>query len=115
MIVLVPITIAVPAVLVLIPPAVLLAPATFSRLMQSAALVIGLRAVVSMPLDGPVEFMVSLNDSTLTAVDILGVKAWRCAEEHNCAQDCAGKYGHRCGERLVPNGHEWCLRASRIL
>jgi len=97
MIVLVPIAIGVPAALVLIPPAVLLAPATFSRLTQSVALVIGLRAVVSMPLDGPVEFMVSVNDSTLTAVDILGVKAWRCAEENNCAQDCARKYGYRCG------------------
>jgi hypothetical protein len=92
MIVIVPITIAVPAVLVLIPPAVLLAPATFSRLMQSVALVIGLRAVASMSLDGPVEVLVSVNDSTLTAVDILGVKAWRCAEENRCAQDCACKY-----------------------
>jgi hypothetical protein len=115
MIVLVPITIGVPAVLVLVPPAVLVAPATFSRLMQSAALVIGLRAVASMPFDGAVEFMVGVNDSTLTAVDILGVKAWRCAEEYNCAQDCAGEYGYRCAERLVPTGHEWCLRASRIL
>jgi hypothetical protein len=89
MIVLVPITIGVPAVLVLIPPAVLLAPATFSRFTQSVALVIGLRAVVSMSLDGPVEVLVSMNDSTLTAVDILGVKAWRCAKENHGAQDGA--------------------------
>jgi hypothetical protein len=106
MIVLVPITIAVPAVLVLIPPAVLLVPATFSRLPQAVALVICLRAVVSMSLDGPVEVLVSMNDSTLTVLDILGVKAWRCAEENHCAQDCAGKDGYRCGERLVPTCHE---------
>ena len=35
-----------------------LAPATFSRLAQLVALVIGLSAVASMSLDGPVEFMV---------------------------------------------------------
>ena len=70
---LVPIAFGAPAVFVLIPPAVLLAPATFSRIAQFTALVICLPAVATMPLDGLVEFMLGVGDPALAAVDLFRV------------------------------------------
>ena len=88
-VVLVPIVLGAPAVLVFIPPAMLLAPATLASFVQFATLVIGLPAVAAMFLDGLVEFVVGVSDSTLTAVDVFGVKPRRCAEEKDCAQERA--------------------------
>jgi len=88
-VVLVPIAVGVPAVVVFIPPAMLLAPATLARFVQFTALVICLLAVVSMFLDRLVEFMLRVNDPALTPVNVFGVKSWRCAEEKDCAQERA--------------------------
>lgn len=89
MIALVPIVVGVPAVVVFIPPAMLLAPATLSRFVQFTALAICLLAVASMFLDCLVEFMLRVGDPALTPVDVFGVKSWRWAEEKDCAQERA--------------------------
>ena len=79
-IVFVPVTLGVPAVLVFVPPAMLFAPATFADFMELAALVIGLTAIASMALDGAVEFMFLVGDAALAAVDLVGVQPWRRGE-----------------------------------
>ncbi len=89
MVVLVPIAVGTPAVLVFIPPAMLLTPATLSGFMQFATLVICLFAVASMFLDGLVEFMLGVSDATLAAVDVLSMKTRQCGEEKDCCQDRA--------------------------
>ena len=89
MVALVPIAVGVPAVVVFIPPAMLLAPAALSRIVQFTPLLICLLAVASMFLDCLVEFMLGVSDPALTPVDVFGVKSWRCAEEKDGAQDRA--------------------------
>ena len=86
-VVLVPIVLGAPAVLVFIPPAMLLAPATLASFVQFATLVIGLPAVAAMFLDGLVEFMVGVSDSTLTAVDVFPVQPWCSGKRQSCGQD----------------------------
>jgi hypothetical protein len=76
-IVLVPITVFVPAVLVFIPPLMPLAPATLPRLVQFTTFVICLFAVASVFLDCFVEFMLGVSDSALTAVLVFGLKPGR--------------------------------------
>jgi hypothetical protein len=93
---LVPVVLGAPAMLVFIPPAMLLAPAMLARFVQLAPLMIRLPAVASMSLDGLVEFMVGVRDPALTPVDVFGVKSRRCSEEKHCAQDRAEKDGRCC-------------------
>jgi hypothetical protein len=88
-VVLVPIVFGAPAVLVFVPPAMLLTPATLSGFVQFTTLVIGLPAVATMSLDGLVEIVLGVSDSTLTAVDVFRVKPWHSSEKQNCGQDCA--------------------------
>jgi hypothetical protein len=80
-VVLVPIALRVPAVFVFIPPPVTFTPATLSRLVQFAALVVCLSAVASMFLDGFVEFMIGMSDPALAAVVVFGVKPRYCGEK----------------------------------
>ena len=80
-IVFVPVVVGVPAVFVLVPPAVMFAPATFAGFVQFVALVIGLTAVASMALDGAMELMFLVGDAALAAVDFIGVQPWRSGEE----------------------------------
>lgn len=93
MVVFVPIAFGAPAVFVLIPPAVPLPPATFSRGVQFTPLVICLPAVAAMSLHGLVEFMLGMSNPALTAVDVLGVKRGKSRKEKDCCQDRAGKDG----------------------
>jgi hypothetical protein len=86
---LVPISFGPPAVFVLIPPAVLLAPTAFSRRVQFATFVIGLAAVASMVLDGLMEIMLSMSHPALAAVDILRVKPRKSCKDKHCHQDRA--------------------------
>jgi hypothetical protein len=86
---LVPIAVGAPAVLVLIPPSMLLTPATLSRFVQFATLVIGLPAVPSVSLDGLVEFMLSVSYSPLAAVNVFCVNAWRSGKQQGCGQERA--------------------------
>jgi hypothetical protein len=86
-VVLVPIAVGPPAVLVFIPPAMLLAPASFSRRTKFAAFVIGLPAVAPMLLDGLVEFMIGMSHAALATVDVFCLKFGHCGERQSRRQD----------------------------
>lgn len=77
----VPVTFFVPAMLVFVPPAMMLAPATLARFMQFAAFVIGLAAAPSVAFDGLVEYMFCVPDPPLAAVTAFGVRARRRGEQ----------------------------------
>jgi hypothetical protein len=80
-VVFVPVALGVPSVFVFVPPLVTFTPATLPGRVQFTALVGCLTAVVSMFLDGLVEFMIGMSDPALTAVIVLGVKLWECGEK----------------------------------
>jgi hypothetical protein len=79
-VVLVPVALGVPAVLVLIPPAVPFGPAVLAGFVQFAAFVICLATVASMFFDCLVEFVVGVGDPALASVNVLGMKAGRGTE-----------------------------------
>jgi hypothetical protein len=82
---LVPVAICVPAVVVFIPPPMLLTPATLPRIVQFTTLVVCLAAVASVFLDCFVEFMVGVGDPALTSVLVFCLKAWHCgAKQKRC-------------------------------
>jgi hypothetical protein len=105
-VVLVPVAFGAPAVLVFIPPAMLLTPATLARFMQFTTFALGLPAVASVSLNGLVKFMLSVSDSALAAVDVFCVEPWRCGEEQGCGQDRARENGYSCGGKLWLTIHE---------
>ena len=86
-VVFVPVALGVPAVLVFIPPAMMLTPATFPHFVQFAAFVIGLAAVAAVAFNSLVKFMLGVSDATLTAVDVFSVQHW--SEEEDRAQNRA--------------------------
>jgi hypothetical protein len=61
-----------------------LTPATLSRCVQFATLVIGLPAVPSVPLDGLVEFVLGMSNSPLAPVNVFCVNAWRSGNQQGC-------------------------------
>ena len=75
MVVVVPVAFGVPAVFVFVPPSVIFTPAALARLVQFVALVVCLRAMASMFLDGLVEFMLRVNDPALAPVLVFGVES----------------------------------------
>ena len=87
MVVVVPVAFRAPAVLVLIPPPMPLAPTTLPRLVQFTTLVIRLRAVSSVSLDCLVEFMVRVSDSALTLVDTFCLNARHCGAKQNRSEN----------------------------
>ncbi len=109
MVVFIPIMFGAPAMLVFIPPAMPLAPAALSRLVQFTALVIGLAAVASMTLDGFMQFMLGVLDAALTAINIFGVKSRYRAEENGCGEDRAGKDLCGCACKLATRNHKLSL------
>jgi len=92
-VVLVPITLGAPPMFVLVPPPMLLAPATLSRFVQFMTLVLGLRAVASMPLDSFMQFMLGMSDAALTTVDVLAVKARYRREKYSHTESRSGQEG----------------------
>jgi hypothetical protein len=88
-VVLVPVTLRMPAMLMLVPPSVTLTPATLARRVQFATLAVGLSAVTSVTFDGLMEIMLCVNDSPLAAVVVFGVELWDGGEKQRCCQhDC---------------------------
>ena len=83
-VVFVPIVFGAPAMLVFIPPPVLLAPATFAGFVQLAALMISLSAVASVLLDGLVKLMLGMLDAPLASVGIFGMSTRHCGEPQSC-------------------------------
>ena len=112
---LVPVVLGAPAAVVFVPPAMLLAPATLASFVQFATLVIGLPAVAAMFLDGLVEFVVGVSDSTLTAVDVFGVKPWPDGKKQRRDQDCARKEGPCGGGNLLATSHRLFLSMSMAI
>jgi len=82
-VVLVPITLGAPAVLVLVPPPMPLAPATLSSGVQFTAFVVRLGAVASMLLDGLVKLMLGMSHPPLTPVVIFSVNPWDYGEQQS--------------------------------
>jgi hypothetical protein len=91
---LVPVTLGAPAVFVLVPPAMLLAPATLSRRVQLATLVIGLAAVAAMALDGLVEFVLGVSDAALAAVDIVRLQSRHSGNHQDSGQEDSRERGN---------------------
>ena len=108
-VVFVPVAVGAPPVLVFIPPAMLLAPATLPRFLQFVTLVTCLVAVASMFLDRLMEFMFRVRDPTLTVVDVFGMNSGRCAEEKDCGQDRAGNERRCCACKLLSTNHKLSL------
>ena len=84
-VVLIPVTLGVPAVLMLVPPAVTFTPAAFANGVQFTALVVGVSAVAAIAFDGLVKVMLRVDDTALTAVVVFGVKSWD-SDEESCGQ-----------------------------
>lgn len=82
-VVVVPITFRVPAVLVLLPPLMPLTPATLPRIVQFTTLVICLFAVASVSFNCLVEFVFCVSDSALTSVHVFCLKARHCDQKQN--------------------------------
>jgi hypothetical protein len=90
-VVFVPVVLGAPAVLVLIPPAMLLAPAALAGFVQFPTLVVGLPAVASVFLDSFVEFMLGVSHSTLTAVDVFRMHSRYSGKKQGCRQQSTRK------------------------
>lgn len=97
MVVFVPVAFRMPAMLVLVPPAMLFAPATLAGFVQLVSLVIGLRAVASMALDRTMQFMLLMCNASLATVHFVAVEAWNYSEQ----QKSSRKKGYGCGRHRL--------------
>jgi len=79
----VPVVFLTPATLVLIPPAMMFAPAAFTRRVQFAALVLGLPAVAAVALDGFMQFMILMSNAPLASLHALSLHARPSHEQQN--------------------------------
>lgn len=82
MVVLIPIALLMPAMFVLVPPAMVLAPAAFTRQVQFAAFVIGLTAVAAVAINRLMQFVFSMHNPSLASVRIFRVRRGRQSEHH---------------------------------
>jgi hypothetical protein len=87
-VVIIPITVMMPAVFVHLPPLVVLSPAAFTRLMQLVAPVIRLVAVVSVVFDGFVEIVVRVCNPPPATVVISGCAGRTRKQEHGSQHSC---------------------------
>jgi hypothetical protein len=101
-IVIVPITVAVPAAAVFIPPTMALSPAAFPRLMQFMARMVRLPAVPAMMLDGFMQLVICLGDAPLAPVVV--IVATECARHRTESQHCSkrGSGEHHPAEKPGP-------------
>ncbi len=79
-IVIIPITIIVPAVPFFIPPTMMFPPATFACFPQLMALMVRLPAVPTVALNGFVQFVFLLGDTALALIRVIGEGTRRCGE-----------------------------------
>jgi hypothetical protein len=91
MIVIVPVPLVVPAMFVLVPPAVTVIPAPLPGFVELVSPVIRLCTVVTVLFDGAVQFVVCVNQLSLAIVAC--IRSWR-----TCKQHAACKHGRRTGE-----------------
>ena len=85
----VPISIAVPAAAVFVPPPMVLAPAAFAGFPQLMARVIRLPAIPAMMLNGFVQLAVGFVDAPLAMIVVVsGVGPWRGGEREQSDKSC---------------------------
>src|SRR6266849_6651086 len=98
MVVVIPITIGMPAMAVFVPPAVPLRPATLAGLMQFVTPVVSLPAVPAVVLHGFMQFVVRLGYTPLASIVIFGGRPRRsCKCQHaNKCRSCK----HRPSQKL---------------
>ena len=100
-IVVIPITVGMPAAAVLVPPAVAFVPAAFPRFAQFVACVIRLLAVPAVTLRGFVQFVVRPGDAALASIVVIGRCPGHCPE---CQQARKGRASEHClSEKLLPS------------
>jgi len=100
-IVIVPVTVAVPAVAVFIPPTMALSPAAFPRLMQFMPRMVRLPAVPTMMLDGFMQLVICLGDAPLAPVVIVASEcAWCRTKSQHYSKRGSGE--HYPAEYLSP-------------
>jgi hypothetical protein len=80
-IVIIPISIRMPAVIVLVPPSAVCSPASFSRFAQFMASVLRLLAPTPVVLNGFVQPVISTGDSALAAVAIRAQSRYSCQHQ----------------------------------
>src|SRR6266446_8276130 len=101
-IVIVPITVAVPAAAVFIPPTMALSPAAFPRLMQFMPCMVRLPAVPAMMLEGFMQLVICLGDASLAPiVVIVATECARRSGEGQHSDDC-GNGEHHPAEYVSP-------------
>jgi hypothetical protein len=109
-IVVVPITIGMPAVAVFVPPAMALVPAAFPRLVQIVASAVRLPAVPAVMLHGFVESVIGFGDAPLATTVVIGSCAGRSSErQHSKHCDRSERYPD---EKLLPSrlyGHGFSI------
>jgi hypothetical protein len=88
-IVIIPIAIAVPAVIIFIPPSMIGSPAGLARFVQFVAPVFSLLAPRAVVLDGFVQFVIGSGDAPLAGS--IGTQAWSCGKHQNAGQRCGGQ------------------------
>ena len=76
MIPVVPVVLGSPAMLVFIPPPMMFPPAPLPRFPELPALMLGLPAVGTMPLDGFMQFVIRMNNTSLTLLLCFRSEAW---------------------------------------
>jgi hypothetical protein len=91
-IVIIPITVGVPAVAVLIPPAMVLAPAALSRFVQFVPRVIRLPAVPAVILDSFMQSMVRLGNPPLASVIFVGGGSWHSRKRQHAENRGSGQH-----------------------
>lgn len=109
-IVIIPITIGMPATAVLIPPSMSLSPAAFPRLVQVAAGAVRLPAVPAVMLHSFVESVVGFGNAALALIVTLG-GCPGCTRECQHPKQC-GRSQHHSGEKLLSSrlyGHGFSI------
>jgi hypothetical protein len=84
MIGIVPVLLVVPALLIFVPPLVMLVPAAFPGFLQFMTGVIGLRTVRTVMVDGIVQFVIGVDDAVLALLLAFGV----CARQRGKNSEC---------------------------
>jgi hypothetical protein len=92
-IVIIPIAIGVPAVAILIPPAMALVPATFARFVQFVPRTIGLPAFPAVMLDGFVQPVIRLGDAPLATAVVIRARTRRPGKDREANKRSRNKHG----------------------
>jgi predicted membrane protein len=82
----VPITFGMPALIMFVPPSVVLIPTVFSSLVQLSPLVVGLAAVAAVFFDRLMQLVFRMLNAATAAFIVIGMKAWHGRESEGREQ-----------------------------